>query len=32
MEKSLPPAKAKSDWIVRRKTGNLKRSGDDGGP
>jgi hypothetical protein len=26
MEKSLPPAAAKSDWIVKRKTENLKRS------
>jgi hypothetical protein len=32
MEKSLPPREAKSDWIVRRKTGNLKRSGAEAGP
>jgi hypothetical protein len=32
IEKSLPPRKAKRDWIVRRKTGNLKRSGAVGGP
>jgi hypothetical protein len=32
MEKALPPRKAKRDWMVRRKTGNLKRSGAVAGP